>query len=192
MPVFAAFSTFIARLNVISSSIIYLILIITANYTINDGAVNSLHQWSVTFVGFILLTYLRFRSIYEVKLFILQQETANRSKQLIEAQRCLTDQMAAFLPKEIYKRVNIAILRGENPVSAVDNQLRAKRVIGAVLFTDIRGFTKLTKKGVDTLLNVVVPAQKRCTDIVEQNSGVPRLQGDLVYSYYDQPNSIQN
>jgi class 3 adenylate cyclase len=185
VPIFAAFSTLILRLNVITSSLVFISLLTLANHSIQSQAVESLHQWSAASVAYILMIYLRIRTRDEIKIFILQQEGIDQNKQLIEAQKNLTDQIAAFLPRELYRRVNHDIARGESPITAVENQLRPKKVTGSVLFTDIRGFTQLTKSGDEALLKIVIPAQKKCTDIVEQNLGIPRLQGDLVYSYYD-------
>ena len=192
VPVFAAFSVIVLRFNLLISVALYFALLSISNLVLNVGIVDSLHKWSVSTVVFVLLLYLRLRSKDEVEIFILQQESVDSSKKLIEAQKNLTDQIAAFLPKEIYRRVMLEISKGQNPINAIDNQLRPQKVVGSVLFTDIRGFTKLTKKGDETLLKVVIPTQKRCTDIVEQNFGIPRLHGDLVHSYFDSASPIRN
>jgi class 3 adenylate cyclase len=148
---------------------------------------------SATLISFAVLAIFRSRQKQDVILFVSEMERQRVQRSLIESQQQLVDQLRTFLPKEIYGRVEIQMRSlGRTALQATDEVLRPRRVVGSVLFTDIRGFTKMTKRGGDTLVSAVIPAQKMCTDSVERHRGIPKLQGDLVYAYYDLDDSAQN
>jgi class 3 adenylate cyclase len=72
-------------------------------------------------------------------------------------------------------------------LQAMDEGLRPRIKTVACLFSDIRGFTERSRNLDGFLAHGALPNIRECTEIVEQHRGIPRLIGDLVFAYFDDP-----
>ena len=189
--IIAALSTIAFRGSVFAS-----VLYLCVAYAIElSGWTSRPHEiqyiYSAAFVGVIVVAVLRSRMSVDVDAFLAEQERAETQAELIEAQKELNEQIRAFLPREIYKRVESLMSRERKTVlQAMDEVLRVRETLVACIFSDIRGFTQMTKNNSKFAPNSVLPAQRAFTDLVEDYSGIPRLTGDLVFSYFDGENPI--
>lgn len=144
------------------------------------------HMVSSSVLGAVLLFYLRGRQNIEVLNFVLEQQKLEAHRNLIELQTQMNDQLKMFLPKKIYSDVERKIsVEGLSPLQASDEVLRPRKVNCVILYSDIRGYTRMGRIGVEALQGSVMRAQRMTTDAVERFGGVPRLQGDLVFAYFD-------
>jgi class 3 adenylate cyclase len=142
------------------------------------------HMVSASIVVAMLLYVVRSRMKTDLRAFVAEQVTLESQKNLIAAQQALVDQLRRFLPREIYRRVQtLATDRGWTALQASDEILRPRSSLAAILHSDIRGFTRLTN-GTD-FRQIVSRAQQLGTEAVEKFRGIPRLHGDLIYSYFD-------
>jgi class 3 adenylate cyclase len=193
VPLIALFGALALRFGPIVSVGVYLLILAPSNRFFYLVQSQTHHMVSATCVAIAVLLFLRSRQKTEISLFLAEQEKVEYQKKLIELQTQLVDQLKSFLPKQIHRRMDKLLSSGKrSALEVVDELLRPKEIKGAVLFTDIRGFTGLTKSGRDAVLSAIVPAQRLCTDVIENAGGIPRLQGDLVYAYFDDVDATKN
>ncbi|HVJ64305.1 MAG TPA: hypothetical protein VM901_03520 [Bdellovibrionota bacterium] len=149
---------------------------VASNYMIISGAV----------LGAAAVAMFRARMNADVEAFIAVQENLETQGKLIESQMDLNNQIKSFLPKIIYERfINILKLQKSSSLQAMDEVLRLRRTLVACMYSDIRGYTELSKNSVNFMANKIIPNIRRCTEIVEINRGVSKLVGDLVFAYFD-------
>lgn len=134
-----------------------------------------------------VVAMLRSRMSVDVGAFIAVQENIETQSKLIESQMDLNNQIKSFLPKVIYDRF-LKILRSRRSTSlqAMDEVLRLRQTLVSCMYSDIRGYTELSKGSVALMSEKIIPNIRRCTEIVEENNGVSRLVGDLVFAYFDE------
>lgn len=136
-------------------------------------------------VAVFMTIYFKSNQKHQIQTFIGDQKRLELQTQIIEAQKELNEQIQAFLPKLIKERLIHQIAANKvGVIDAIDDVLRSKNCHIAALFSDIRGYTTRSKNG-DYLQNSAVPNMKMVTAIVEENRGIPRQIGDLVFAYYD-------
>lgn len=194
VPLLALISTLVLRLSAGKSIFVFTLITAITYEPFIKRPQDSHHLVSASIVCIALLVMFRTTKKLDVQTYILENTNKETQKKLIQTQIEMSDQLRAFLPTVIYQRVSDLVNKSKKtPLQAADEVLRPRKVIGSVLFSDIRGFTGIIKsKGEDIALNSIIPAQKECTDLVEKNNGIPRLQGDLVFAYYDSNNAIEN
>jgi class 3 adenylate cyclase len=152
---------------------------------------------STIFSGFVvavvLLALLKSKQSSEINFFIANQKNFETQKKLIEAHIEFSDQIKAFLPSEISKRLSHFIQdKRMSVMQAVDEALRPKKVRIACLFTDIRGFTKSVSDLDGFVSEALLPSVKLSTQATERFKGIPRKIGDLIFAYFDSPDHRQN
>lgn len=136
--------------------------------------------------GLLFVVMLRTRLSADVAAFIADQQNMESQRKLIEAEMELNQQIKAFLPKEIYERFLFHVKhQGLQPSLAMSKVLEPKEGMTACLYTDIRGFTQKTKKNPNFTKDNVAPDLRRCTDVIEDQHGIPKIVGDLVFAYFD-------
>ncbi len=121
----------------------------------------------------------------EINAFIADQNNLEAQRKIIEREIELNQQIKAFLPKEIYRRFLLLVEKNITPQQAMRQLLDTKEAQVACLHSDIRGFTKQTKLQRDFISSSAIPNIRRCTDLIEESRGVPKLVGDLVFSYFE-------
>ena len=60
------------------------------------------------------------------------------------------------------------------------------------IYSDIRNFTKSTKSTTGFIESGVIPNVRACTSAIEDNHGIPKKVGDLVFAYFDHANRYVN
>lgn len=193
VPLLAVFGIMSLRLSTVASLLVYTVVLGIARESFFCRPAETHHMVSASLVGATVITVLRTRLKLDLENFLLIKKNAEAQKKIIAGKIALTEQLRAFMSREISSRAEVLMSqRGMTPLEAIDEVLRPKKCLAAVMHSDIRGFTGLTKLGDEALLAAVTPAQKACTNAIEDHCGIPRLVGDLVYSYFDRPNPIEN
>ena len=135
----------------------------------------------------------RSSSLSEVENFLLTQQNAEAQGRIAELRGELADRMRAFVPKEIAARVdnNVSIER-RSVIDAYIEVMRPMKKEVACIFSDIRGYTKSSEELDDFIGASVFPELKACSNAVEDQHGVPRKVGDLIFAYFDCPDPLLN
>ncbi len=136
-------------------------------------------------VAYLFVIFSVKRRIEEIQNFIQVQKQIEIEKVLANVQQNLADQIRAFLPGKINRDLVSILRNGLSVTQAIDEVLRPKNKTIACLFSDIRGYTEASKRS-DYILQSALPNIKATTAIVEENNGVPRLVGDLVFAYFEE------
>lgn len=137
----------------------------------------------VTAVSIILS---RSKYVSDIQLFLANQRNFEQQKKFIEVNLEFTNQIKAFLPAEISKRLTYYIQENRmTTLQAIDEVLRPRTLPVACLYSDIRGFTKGSNDLKGYVSNAMLPNVKVSTELVEQHNGIPRKIGDLIFAYYD-------
>ncbi len=140
--------------------------------------------WGCVIVSYLFVIFsIRGRS-EEIQNYIQTQKQIEIEKILANVQQDLADQIRAFLPGKINRELKTILRNGSTVTQAIEEVLRPKQKTIACLFSDIRGYTVASKKS-EYILGSALPNIKLATSIVEENSGVPRLIGDLVFAYFE-------
>ncbi|MEM1434779.1 MAG: hypothetical protein AAGG11_12030 [Pseudomonadota bacterium] len=142
-----------------------------------------------------LILILASRSGYaaDIRYFLLSQQNLDAQRRNIEMNIEFTDRIKSFIPGEIASRLEQFISeKNATVLQAIDEVLRPRKRKIACIFSDIRGFTESSKE-IDSFLGErVLPNVKACTNAVDQNNGIPRKIGDLIFAYYDSEDLQRN
>ena len=139
--------------------------------------------------------HLHRRSRYsdEVRHFLAVQQNLQAQKEVIELTIEFSDRIRALLPKEISTRLTHHLSQeGLTVLQAMDEVLSPRKKRISCLYTDIRGFTRGTKDLDNYIGGAVIPNVKECTLPIEENHGIPRKIGDLIFAYFDNENPFVN
>jgi len=137
-------------------------------------------------VTMIFIVFARSKYLSDIHLFLATQKNFEQQKKFIEVNLEFTNQIKAFLPSEISKRLTYYIQdRRMTTLQAIDEVLRPRSLPVACLFSDIRGFTKGSNDLRGYVSQAMLPNVKVSTELVEQHKGIPRKIGDLIFAYYD-------
>ena len=149
--------------------------------------------YSASAVALIFVYISRSAFLDEVKYFLAVQENIRSQKVSIEMNLEFNDRIQALLPQEISTRLSHYLsVRGWTVLQAMDEVLAPKKVEISCIFSDIRGFTNQTKTTEGFLEKGVLPNVRACTSVIEENRGIPRKVGDLVFAYFDSDNKYTN
>jgi len=141
---------------------------------------------SAGFFGFVAVVILRSRMSVQVSAFISEMENLKTNEKLISTQKEINDQIKAFLPREIYSRFIEALnKRSSTTLLAIDSVLRCRPCVVSCIYSDIRSFTRMTKRGGEFLYEAAIPNIRICTGIVEDHRGIPKHIGDSIFAYFD-------
>ncbi len=124
----------------------------------------------------------------EINSFVISQRQVETEKAMFEVQQELADQIKAFLPRKTSKDLRRLLSSGHTVTQAINEVLAPQEKKVACLFSDIRGYTQLTK-ALKNIQASAMPNIKASTSIVEDFDGIPRVIGDLVFAYFEQQNS---
>lgn len=149
--------------------------------------------YSASAVTLIFVYITRSSYVDEIRYFVAVQNNISSQKQAIEMNLEFNDRIRALLPREISSRLGYFLsVRGWTVLQAMDEVLTPQKREISCIFSDIRGFTNETKNTEGFLENGVLPNVRACTSVVEQNHGIPRKVGDLVFAYFDDENKYVN
>ena len=135
----------------------------------------------------------RSSSLSDVENFLLTQQNVEAQSRIAELSGELADRMRAFVPREIASRVDSSVTEDRRSVidAYIEIMQPVKREI-ACLFSDIRGFTRSSEE-LDAFIGAsVFPELKACSNAVEDQHGIPRKVGDLIFAYFDSTSIDEN
>jgi len=138
-----------------------------------------------------ILSSLRY---FQIKFFNASESLLEQQRENIEQNLEFAKTLKSFLPKKIVLQLEDTI-SSNNRITihqAVDEILSPQRKYIACLACDIRGYTEQTKNNPTYIEKSVIPLTKNESSIVEKHQGVPRKIGDLLFSYYDGDNLMEN
>jgi class 3 adenylate cyclase len=143
-------------------------------------------------IGLVVVITIRTEMSKAIDLFLCQKTIAETQGLLQEKQTEVNEQIRTFLPKKIYRQVIQLVNERKLSMSqAMEEVIRPRSSIAACLYTDIRGFTKVVRRGQDLVLKTILPSQRTFSDIVQDHDGIPRITGDLVFAIFENDRSIQ-
>jgi class 3 adenylate cyclase len=132
------------------------------------------------------IMFTRAKYLSDIQLFLANQRNFEQQKKFIEVNLEFTNQIKAFLPAEISKRLTYYIQENRmTTLQAIDEVLRPRTLPVACLYSDIRGFTKGSNDLSGYVSQAMLPNVKVSTELVEKHNGIPRKIGDLIFAYYD-------
>lgn len=150
-------------------------------------------MFSAAVVTQIFVVYFKSKYLSDIRLFLANQKNIEAQRKIIEINMEFTNQVKAFLPSEISKRL-IHYIKDQrmSVIQAIDEVLRPRSTEIACIFSDIRGFTKGVNDLPGFVNNSLLPNLKATTQAVETFKGIPRKIGDLLFAYYDSANAKEN
>lgn len=142
--------------------------------------------FSAAFVTLVLIVASRGGYVADLRYFLLTQQNTDSQRRNIELNIEFTDRIKSFIPGEIAKRLDFLLrARDTTVLQAIDEVLRPRKKQIACLFSDIRGFTEASKNLENFIGELVLPNVKACTSAIDDNGGIPRKIGDLIFAYFD-------
>ncbi len=183
---FVLISVFILRMP-LASSLGFAIAVMGAFLpSLIEAGVSISMAFSAFSVTLIFIIYGQSRTLFNVQLFIANQQNLETQKKVIEINLEFNNQLRSFLPREIYERIIFNMRKKRMAANhAIEEVLRPRKRDVACLFSDIRGYTKSSKSNDSYILSSVLPNIKECTEAIEALRGIPRKIGDLIFSYFD-------
>ncbi len=174
------------RASVMTSAIFAVSAMIVQWGALIQTGVPSPTLFSAAFVTLVLIVASRGGYVADLRFFLLTQQNTDSQRRNIELNIEFTDRIKSFIPGEIAKRLDF-LLRGRDTtvLQAIDEVLRPRKKQIACLFSDIRGFTEASKNLENFIGELVLPNVKACTSAIDDNGGIPRKIGDLIFAYFD-------
>lgn len=178
--------TIILRTSILKSVVASLIDLAMVSPTLVEANVSPAMTFSAGFFTMAVIVFARTKYTADLKYFIATQKNIQNQKRIIEINMEFTNQIKAFLPAEISRRLNAFIQdQRMSVIQSIDEVLRPKKQFVACIFSDIRGFTQGSKDLTGFVSESMLPNVKGLTQIVEKYQGIPRKIGDLIFAYYD-------
>jgi class 3 adenylate cyclase len=164
-------------------AIMYFVLIVP---TLKDTGLSLGLIFSAGFFTIAIIIFARSTYKSNIMYFIEIQKNISQQKKFIEFNIEFTNQIKAFLPREISRRLNEFIQEKRmSVIQATDEVLRPKNMKVACLFSDIRDFTKNSSDLNGYVSKSMFPNVKALSLSIEKFRGIPRKVGDLLFAYYD-------
>ena len=144
----------------------------------------------VTVLFSLILSSLKY---FQTKIFLANETIVDQQRKNIEQNLEFTQTLKSFLPRKISKRLDAKVANQNLSIhQAVDEVLRPRSIRIACLSCDIRGYTKASKENRNYIKDSVIPLTQKESTIVEENDGIPRKIGDLLFCYFDSQDLIKN
>ncbi len=190
---FVFIAAMMIRTSALKSAIFAMAIIASQSPSFLEAGVSTHMILSAAVVVIIFIVFSRVNYQDEIQFFIANLEKMDAQKKIIELNLEFTNQIKAFLPREISKRLSDNInMKRMSVIQAIDDVLRPRKSNVACMYSDIRGFTQGTKNLDGYISQGVLPNVKACTEAIEESGGIPRKIGDLIFSYYDHHESRVN
>ncbi len=190
---FIFISATLMRSSLIISAAYATVLVFLIKSDISQIGVSDNMQNSAISVTFLCIIFMRGKQTSDVHLFEQQQKDVENQKKIIELSSDFTNQIQAFLPMTIAKRMCTCIHQKRMSVAqSVNEVLKPQKKQIACIFSDIRGFTKSSNDLDGFVSNSLYPNVRKCTTAIENFGGIPRKIGDLIFAYYDDKELTEN
>jgi class 3 adenylate cyclase len=178
--------TVILRSSILKSLLVAGIFSVLVFPTLVESGLSPAMAGSACFFTLAFVVVARSKYATDLKFFMATQKNIQQQKKMIEINLEFTNQIRAFLPREISKRLNHSIqAQRMSVVQSIDEVLRPKQQHVACLFSDIRGFTRGSNDLNGYVSKAVFPNVKASSLAIEKFSGIPRKIGDLIFAYFD-------
>ncbi len=129
----------------------------------------------------------------EVRSFISSQKELESQKHMTHLSHEFTNQIKRFLPAEIANRLTAKItIHKMTAIEAMTQVLEPQKLQIACLYSDVRGFTEQSKDLDGFVKTSLLPNLEGVTKAIEDNHGIPRKTGDLIFSYFDDQDPAVN
>jgi class 3 adenylate cyclase len=139
------------------------------------------------------IVFARSSFINEIQSFILGQKRIEAQKEILRLNEDFTSQIKGFLPREIASRLTEKMQDQKmTALQAMQEVLKPQKRPVACLYSDVRGFTDQSKDLDGFVTTSLLPNLEAVTEAIEENHGIPRKIGDLLFSYFDFQNEEQN
>lgn len=149
--------------------------------------------YSAFTVSMIFLAALKSNFKVVVGSFITEMKNIESEKEKIELIQDMKDQIKTFMPSEIFNRYMVNISdKKMSSLQAMDDVLRQRKCKVAVIMSDIRGYTQLTKKSDGTLEDYITPEIQNTAAVMDKNRGITRIIGDETFAYFDNEDPLNN
>lgn len=190
--VFILVSIFLLRLTVLQNILYSMVAMIASSHILLMTKASPMDIYSAAFVTFIITLLISSRNLTSILLYKSNLEKLMAQKQLIERQIEIVDQLRGFLPKQIFSRFHeLSTVHKYSTAAALDDILKPKNKEISCLFSDIRGYTQHSKN-TEILESQILPMIRESSTIIEDNNGIPRKIGDLIFSYFDEDSILDN
>ena len=183
---FVGIASLTLRASVVTSAVFAVCAIFIQWSTLLETGVPSPTLFSAAFVTLLLIVASRGGYVADLRYFLLNQQNTDSQRRNIELNIEFTDRIKSFIPGEIAKRLDFRLRERDTTVlQAIDEVLRPRKKQIACLFSDIRGYTEASKNLENFIGELVLPNVKACTSAIDDNGGIPRKIGDLIFAYFD-------
>lgn len=190
--VLAFMSSWLLRVSPLLSAAYFSAILMVQN-RFSPGAQGDSSYLSLCIVAAGMLIVIRSSQGSEIASFISANERLNAERRSAELEKELSRQIRAFLPLEIFARIEaFREKRKMTVVQAIDTVLQTRITRVVCLYSDIRGFTQNSKDLGGYVREQFLPDIRECTVAVEENHGIPRIIGDLVFGYFDDADAEVN
>lgn len=150
------------------------------------------HMWSHTILFGVSLAFTRLSYKTEIDGFISDMELKVSQQKNIEQSIEFSNQLLAFLPKLVGLRLKSLMVEEKIPIAAAtDLVLRPRTVPVACIYSDIRGFTKKSKK-LEYISKFALQEIQAISNAIDESMGIPRKIGDLMFAYFDSSDLLEN
>ena len=184
--VFIAVSALVLRASVVKSTAYAVAIIVLQWNPLMKAGVAVPEALSASGVTLLAIVAMRGSYLAEIRYFLLNQQNVDAQRRNIELNIEFTDRIKSFIPRHIAARLESYLKdRDASVLSAIYEVLRPRKRVIACLFSDIRGFTEGSKDLDRYISDSVIPNVRSCTEAIENNGGIPRKIGDLVFAYFD-------
>lgn len=137
-------------------------------------------------VTLITVAIIRSSYLFEITNFLLNKQNTAQQEANMELQREFSDRIRSFIPSVIAARIQEQVNHNHVSVNEASlNVLQPRKQVVTCLFSDIRGFTQGSKDLDSFITESVLPEVRAASSKIEQNQGIPRKIGDLIFAYYD-------
>lgn len=186
-------SSLIATPSLLGAFIYFSFCMLVGKIGIDARPNNAQEIYSAAFVSFLFLGAIKSNFKDQVRAFVIEMQNLETEREKIKLIQEMKEQIKTFLPTEIFNRyMNLISNEKKTSLQAMDEVLRQRKVYAAVLMSDIRGYTQMTKNVGTYIKNVVAPDIQNTASVADRNSGVTRIIGDETFVYYDSEDSCSN
>ncbi len=134
------------------------------------------------YVSFLILGTYFFRKLWIDKAIAEAALSSARLREISQQQE-LSNQLRSFVPPVLVSKIESGCRLTGSVIASLDNVLRLKSAYVAVLYSDLRDYSRRSNDLV-YVRDVVIPSASRLVNLVENNEGIARLIGDGFFAFY--------
>ena len=188
-----ALTTLALRMSAMKSALFVALTVATQIPVLLEAQLQTSYMFTGSIVTLVFTMVVRSSLLSEVNSFLLGQENIAAQKKIIELNLDFAERIRSFIPRVIAQRLEDYVEKERMTVLEASIEVLAPRKMDvACLFSDIRDFTQGSKELDEFISQSVIPEVKACSDAIEDQHGIPRKIGDLIFAYFDDQNIETN